>query len=236
MTTKYRIQTSDWLKRGFDTYTSNIGVLLPACLVLLVIAFFVQLVGGALGALFWPLYILLVPVVAAVLNPLIAGLTLLALQLVDKVDPKPSVSIIFKGFDYLKQVFLFGLVLGGVVFVIEFAGILLAIFVPVLGWIAYAVLKVFSSILTFVLMFSILLIVDRKMPFMDACKTSINLIKGNPWGLLGFSLLTTIIAMSGIILCGIGVLFTAPIAWTTMATAYRSISQEPFFNEAMTKQ
>jgi hypothetical protein len=56
------------------------------------------------------------------------------------------------------------------------------------------------------------------------------LSEGHFWGLLGTAILITLIGMCGVFLCGIGALFTTPLAVLTMAAGYLLITGSPMLS------
>jgi len=75
-------------------------------------------------------------------------------------------------------------------------------------------------------MFTIPLIVDKKMAPMDAFKTSIEMLKPQMWMALGFAIVLSIVAQIGGIACGVGALFTIPLALCAMVRQYMIFSGE----------
>ncbi|HNR94324.1 MAG TPA: hypothetical protein PKM67_00860 [Kiritimatiellia bacterium] len=79
----------DVLKRAFDLYKENLGLLIV-----------VHLVGGLLSLC----------TIGILAGPLYAGVSLVMLALYDRKDPKPVVGDLFKGFDFFLPAFLLFLV------------------------------------------------------------------------------------------------------------------------------
>ena len=73
------------------------------------------------------------------------------------------------------------------------------------------------------LMFAILLIVDKQMDFWPASVESFNTVKLDFWPLLGLSIVAGILGYIGVILIGIGIIFTLPIYFCIITVAYRRI-------------
>jgi uncharacterized membrane protein len=75
-------------------------------------------------------------------------------------------------------------------------------------------------------MFTSLLIVDRGMDGIAAMRESWVALKGQ-WAMAGvFVVVVGIVAAIGIIGCGVGVLFTLPIAFRSVALLYRDFYPE----------
>jgi uncharacterized membrane protein len=63
--------------------------------------------------------------------------------------------------------------------------------------------------------------------FGEAFSRSAEITKGNRWNLLGFGIVLLLINFVGLLLCGIGVLFTSGISLVAAGYVYRTISGEP---------
>ena len=164
-------------------------------------------------------------------GPMVAGLAMITLRLYDNQTPKPEIGDIFKGFDHFAQSFLFYLVWG----VISFICIFILGLIPCIGqvasiFVAYAVQTI--------VIFAIFLIVEKRMDFWAASMESLNVVKTNFWPFLGLTVIAGIIGSLGLVLCGIGVVITAPIYGCIVTVAYResykqlaaatvSVSSEP---------
>ena len=76
-------------------------------------------------------------------------------------------------------------------------------------------------------MFTIPLVVDRKLGAIDAITTSLNTLKPQMWMALVFVIVMAIVACAGMLLCGVGVLITGPLAILSMAILYRDFYPQP---------
>src|SRR6266705_6377963 len=92
---------------------------------------------------------------------------------------------------------------------------------------------VFISILMLVgilveifLMFAFPLVVDRRLPAIDAVKLSIKAGKENFGGVLGLLLLNALFGLVGMLCCFVGVYFYLPVAFASQVVAYRRIFPE----------
>jgi len=77
-----------------------------------------------------------------------------------------------------------------------------------------------------VLSFSALLYVeysDMQITMINALKLSQKAVRGHFWGIAGFIIVNFFLAISGILLLGVGILITIPIAAITVVFAYRDI-------------
>jgi uncharacterized membrane protein len=78
--------------------------------------------------------------------------------------------------------------------------------------------------------FTVPLIVGKKMEFWPAMEASRKLITKKWTSFFGFSLVLTLINFAGVLLCGVGLLFTAPLTICAIAAAYESIVGLPVFD------
>lgn len=193
------VKFGEWLEKGFNLYKSNFGLLALSTLLVLLLGMV------SFGVLF---------------GPLTAGLFIVVLGLIDNVTPKPDAGTVFKGFSFFLNAFLFVLVWGLIIFSVTF----ILAFIPCIGQIASVFLGYAMQAL---LMFSFLLMVDRKLDFWPASMESINMVKSNFWPFLGFGIVCSLISSLGAIACGIGVIFTAPFGYCAIAVAYREITSGP---------
>lgn len=192
---KANVKFGDWIEDGFNLYKDNFGPLVLASLLAMLLTWV------SLGIL---------------LGPMVAGLVLVTLEIVDRKQPQPSGGEVFRGFDYFLNSFLFFLVWG---LLIGFASIIL-FFIPCLG--IFAAMFLIYAAQAF-LMFALFFIVDRKMDFWPASMESVNTVKTNFWPFLGVSIIASLIGGLGSIACGIGVIFTLPIQVSILAVAYRDV-------------
>lgn len=192
---KIQVKFGDWIEGGFNLYKANFGTLVLASIFVVVIS---TVTAGILA------------------GPMLAGLVLVSLQLLDRKDPPPEPGKVFKGFDYFLQSFLF-VVIWGIGILI--GSVILGV-IPVLGQLASIA---FVCAAQAFLMFGMFLIVDRQMDWLPASMESINIVKSNFLPFFGLSAVAGIIGSIGAIACGIGVVFTIPIQGCILAVAYRKI-------------
>jgi hypothetical protein len=72
--------------------------------------------------------------------------------------------------------------------------------------------------------FSVPLILDRRVGAVEAIRGSWELSRGHFWGLFGVALLLMLLVGAGVMLCLVGVLFTAPLALLTWTAGYLLIA------------
>jgi uncharacterized membrane protein len=86
---------------------------------------------------------------------------------------------------------------------------------------------VWSVVVSLRFMFANFFAVDRDLPAIEALRASWS-ASGSVWlKLLLLTIVIGIVAMSGLILLGIGILFTGPLAALMLASAYRQIAGRP---------
>ena len=192
---KVQVKFGDWMEGGFNLYKANFGTLVLASIFVVVIS---AITAGILA------------------GPMLAGLALMTLELLDRKGPQPEAGNVFKGFDYFMQSFLFVVVWGiGILIGSAILGV-----IPVIGQLA-AIAFVYAA--QAILMFGMFLIVDRQMEWLPASTESINIVKANFWPFFGLSTVAGIIGSIGAIAFGIGVVFTIPIQGCILAVAYREV-------------
>ena len=196
---KVQVKFGDWIEAGFILYKNNFGILVLASVFAVVI--------GAITA-------------GILAGPMLAGLVLVILQLLDRKEPPPEAGTVFKGFDYFLQSFIFVIVWGLGILI----GSLVLGVIPVIGQLA-SIAFVYAA--QAFLMFGMFLVVDRKMDWLPASTQSINTVKTNFWPFFGLSTVAGIIGSLGAIAFGIGVVFTIPIQGCILAIAYREIFGGP---------
>jgi uncharacterized membrane protein len=189
------VKFGEWIEKGFNLYKENFAVLVLATLIAVILSavtFFV------------------------LAGPMMAGVLLITLSLLDRKEPKPQVGDIFKGFDYFLNTFLFVFVWGVGLALVS----LILFFIPCVGLLV--AMALFFAAQAF-LMFGPFLIVDGGMDFWPASMESFNKVKTNFWPFLALALVAGIIGSIGEIACGIGIVLTLPIQACILAVAYREV-------------
>ena len=146
--------------------------------------------------------------IGVLMGPLYVGLFAVTLGLLDGAVPAPQPGDVFKGLQKFLPAFLVALVMGAIYlvsFIIPFIGPLLALAGLVLFFFAFP-----------------LLADGRATEVGDALKQSMEAVKQNYLPLLALFLVGGIVSGLGAILCGIGVIVTAPIGACVIAVAYRA--------------
>ena len=190
-----QVKFVEWIEKGFNLYKENFATLVLASIFVVV-----------LGAI----------TMGILAGPMLAGLAIMTLELLDRKEPKPDVGKVFKGFNYFLASLIFFVFWGAAILI---GSIILGV-VPVLGQLA-SIFFVYAA--QAFLMFGIFLIVDRKMDFWSASMESINTVKTNFWPFFALSTVAAIIGSIGAIALGIGIVFTLPIQGCILTVAYREV-------------
>lgn len=196
---KTEVRFSEWFEKGFNLYKENIGLLILASLIAVILS---AVTAGIL------------------MGPMLAGLIYIVLGCLDNRLPKPEVGNVFKGFNYFLNSFLFILVWGLVTVILSIVLHVIPILGQLLSFLAGFVVQA-------LIMFGMFLIVDSEHNCWPASRKSYEIVKTNFWPFLGFSAVAGILGGLGAILCGIGVAVTLPIQVCIIGVAYREIFGTP---------
>ena len=192
---KTKVNIVQWIEAGFNLYKNNFTTLVLAALIALVLS---------------------TVTIGILTGPMIAGLIIIALQLLRNADPKPEVGMVFRGFRYFFNTFLFVLIWGIAILI----GSLLVGWFPIIGQLLSLFLVYAAQAF---LMFGLYLIVDKEMDFWPASMTSIRTVKTNFWPFFGLAAIASIIGSIGALAFGIGVVLTIPIQICILAVAYQDV-------------
>lgn len=192
---KTTVKLGEWIEAGFNLYKHNFTTLVLAALIALVLS------AVSIGIL---------------TGPMIAGLIIIALQLLRKTEPKPEAGAVFKGFNYFLSSFLFTIIWGIAILI----GSLVVGWFPIIGQLL-SLFFVYAA--QAFLMFGLYLIVDKQMDFWPASQLSIQTVKTNFWPFLGLAAIASIIGSIGAIAFGIGIVLTIPIQICILAVAYQDV-------------
>jgi uncharacterized membrane protein len=195
---KTQVNIVQWIEAGFNLYKNNFTTLVLAALIALVLS---------------------TVTIGILTGPMIAGLIIITLQLLRNADPKPEAGVVFRGFHYFLNSFLFVLIWGIAILV---ASLLVGWF-PIIGQLL-SLFFVYAA--QAFLMFGLYLIVDKEMGFWPASQKSIQTVKTNFWPFFGLAAIASIIGSIGALAFGIGVVLTIPIQICILAVAYQEIYGE----------
>jgi hypothetical protein len=197
--TKVEAKFGEWIVKGFNLWKDNIAVLAVAGLITLPVGI------ATLGVLFGPLY---------------AGMTMIVLRLIDKTEPKPEGTDVFKGMQLFVHALLFVIVWGAIP---VGAGMVIGMIPFVGGFLSNMAMPLFVAAAQTLSVFGMFLIVDRKMSFMDASMKSIDIVKTNFWVYLGLAVVAGAIASLGLAACCVGVMATISLMPCIVGSAYREL-------------
>jgi uncharacterized membrane protein len=192
---KIDVNLGHWIEAGFNLYKNNFVTLVLAALIALVLS------TVSIGIL---------------TGPMIAGLIIIVLQLLRKEEPKPEAGVVFRGFGFFLNSFLFTVIWGIAILI----GSLLVGWFPIIGQLL-SLFFVYAA--QAFLMFGLYLIVDKQMDFWPASQVSIQTVRTNFWPFFGLAAVASIIGSIGAIAFGIGVVLTIPIQICILAVAYQEI-------------
>lgn len=187
------VRMESWIKQGLDLYKGQLGLLVLSTLIAVLVSVF------TLGLL---------------AGPMAAGLYWVVFRLLERQEPAPQATDVFKGFDVFLPAFLFGI---GFI-IVNFLIHALLDFIPIIGWLASVAASTALSAMT---LFVLPLIMEQRMDLKSALEKSVQIVQPSLLPFMLFSFVVGIIGGIGIIGCGIGILFTLPIASCAVAIAYR---------------
>jgi uncharacterized membrane protein len=189
----YEFKFNQYLNDGFELFKKNIGGFVGFYFIVFGLSFSISLVLGDYGS-----------IILNVLQPaLIAGAVLVANELYR--GNSPDFSMFFQGFKYFLPLMLLGivsslLIIVGLIFLIV-PGVYLAI--------AYSFANMFILFLGY--------------EFWPAMELSRKIITKNWWQFFSFMLLMLAINVAGVLACGVGVVFAAPITSCMTYCAFEDI-------------
>lgn len=184
------------LGKGWELYKANMGLLVVATLIGMVIS---GLTCGILG------------------GPMSAGLFLIVKRLLANDPVKPQAGDVFKGLDFFLQALILFVLLGVASFVL--AAILNLI--PILGQLASMVISIFTGS---VMMWGMLFVVHQKLTAIDAIQKIFGGLKSGELMMpLLFGVITCFLSGIGVIACIVGVIFTAPFSYCCLGSVYETL-------------
>jgi len=191
------IRFSDWIQKGFKLFVDHALVLMVSGLVALLIS------GITFGLLS---------------GPMLAGMAVIIVNLMDEKLARPTVNDLFKGFDYFKATI--PVTLG--FYALAVAGFLLSL-IPGPGFVVNAVVMSVGSALAVLIVFHL---VVRRIDPRESVMTWVEIFKMN-WGpLLGLFILLSVIGGVGVLAFYIGLVVTVPIYLCILGVAYVSILKQ----------
>jgi hypothetical protein len=147
-------------------------------------------------------------------GPLVGGLLILGLKLLH--GEKGEFNEIFAHFDQFGPLFLITVCLWIAMLVNMIIG-----WIPFIGWIFSLIIGPAVSILYFI---AIGLVVKEKKTVQDALQQAINYCSGEPLLIWVYALVVSILAGIGVVIFGVGAIFTMPFGVAAMAVAYGQLT------------
>ena len=185
------------LGKGWELYKANMGLLMVATLIGLVIS------GLTCGILY---------------GPMSAGVFLIVRRVIQNDPVAPQAGDVFKGFDYFLQALLLVVILWVPAALVM---TVLKVAVPFLGYLASMVISAFVSS---VMMWGVLFVVHQKLTAIDAIKKIIDGLKsGTLTSALLFGAIACFLSNLGAFACVVGLIFTAPFAYCCLGNVYESL-------------
>lgn len=192
---KIDVDFGGWMQEAFDLYKNNFVVLL---LVNLIAALLSSVTVGVLS------------------GPLYAGVCIVTLALLDGRTPAPQAGEVFEGMKFFLPSFLFMLIVGAIG--------LLGYFIMAATCILVPLIPVGALFLMGATMFSLFLIVEKRVDAWQSIVQSFALLKLNFWPLLALAIVANLAASVGGFLCGVGAFLTMPFYFCVLAVAYRKVA------------
>ena len=150
-------------------------------------------------------------------GPLTCGVYMILRRLAKKSEPKPTVGDVFKGFDLFLQAFLL-LFICGIVYCVAQVVLML---IPVVGWLVLMLLCfVYGPVITW----SLMLVANRGMKWNEAVGLVLKSTFGGKFTMpIVLGIVAGFVGGLGVILCGIGLIFTLPFSLCVYAAAYEQV-------------
>lgn len=215
----YSIDAPDCIGRGWRLFQNNVGLFVGATLLLFLIGFGCSLIPilGALANL-------------VISGPLYGGIYLLMIKRIRGQDA--AIADLFEGFSKAFLPLMLGqIVIGILTFLSAFLFVVAIGAMAVLHrpmFIPFGILLAVIGIIPAVYLatcwlFSLPLIIDRGMDFWSAMELSRKTVSRH-WGQVFILLvLSGLVSLAGVLLCGVGILATAPISIASLMYAYEDI-------------
>lgn len=192
----YSLNIGQSFSRGWEIFQKNIGGFVLYTLVLV-------LIGAAFSAFPDRLKTVGSIISLVITGPLAAGPLIVAFKIMK--GQATTFGDFFRGFDRFLPLFL--------------AYLVTSIFIAI-GFILFVIPGVYLAV---AYMFTIALIVERKLDFWEAMEGSRRLITKNWFTFFGLGLLLMLLNFGGLLLLGVGLLVTAPVSQCVLAAAYESV-------------
>ena len=232
----YDLDLGGCISRGWELLQKNMGLLIGATLIYFGIEIAFSLLGAIpiIGAIFSLLNVF----VAA---PLMGGLFYVTLQAIRRQPA--TAGDVFAGFRRAFIQLVLGYVVATILTGLCFIPAVIVGLVTLLPSLSHRQEPSLSAMLTtgavglvcllplmFLSvnwMFTLPLIVDKRLDFWPAMQTSWKMVRKHWWQLFGLILLVGVMNVAGVLLCCIGLLFSMPLGFAAMMYAYETIFSPP---------
>lgn len=233
----YDVDIGGSVSQGWETFKTNPGMMIAA----LVLSYVGMMVGAVLR--FIPIPLLNLVANMLIVPPLKAGLWLVYIKSVRRQPAE--LNDLFKAFGprYWQTVLVALIPVLMVVAVFVVFGIIAAVTIPafvsprtsttphphVSSAVFVPLLVMFLIVLppwiyiTTCWAFSMPLVIDKGMRFWPALELSRRIVKKHWWGTFGLLVVIGLLAISGVIACGIGMLVTLPVAIASLSVHYEKV-------------
>ncbi len=233
----YSVKIGNYISRGWELFKANMGSNIGFFVIYVIIALICNFIPviGSLGSIF--------------LAPMAYGIYLVNRNfLVNK--KAPEFGDYFKGYDYTLKIVVMSLISG-----VAAIGILLlsagSIFLPMLmgggmddingimeaiksKWIFLVIGFILIIFITMIIQAATFIAVFHKEDIGAAIGKGFKFVLKNPLGLVGFGIVNGLITISGLILIGFGIFFTAPWAMCNSYAMYEDLLGIPEYENLST--
>ena len=228
----YDLGIGDCIGKGWNLVKNKFGLLFCGALIYFAVEFGIALLGAIpfIGALFSLANLFVV-------GPLLGGVYYINLQAIRNQPASPG--DVFVGFrTAFVQLFLGNFIQGLLAGLCLIPAVIVAIITifplaihhqsptpaNLLPFLAAALVCMIPAVFLSVnWIFTLPLILDRKMGFWPAMQTSWEVVGKHWWRVFGFLVLVVLINIGGLCVCCVGLLFTAPIGLAAMMYAYETL-------------
>lgn len=201
----YEVKIGDYLQRGWDIMKQNLGGFIGFTVILVLIS----LIPAVMPERLAPLANIVVNVISPILS---AGFLFVAFKLIKRQSTE--FGDFFLGFNSFLPIFLTSLLVGLFVVLGMFLLIIPGIFLAV----AYS--------------FSLAFVVGRKFDFWEAMESSRKIVSRKWFSFFAFLLVLGLVNVVGLLLLGVGLLFTIPLSNCALAAAFDDIVGLPASDSA----
>jgi uncharacterized membrane protein len=202
----YEVKIGGYLQRGWDIMKQNLGGFIGFTVILVLIS----LIPAVMPERLAPLVNIVVNVISPILS---AGFLIVAFKIIKRQSTE--FGDFFLGFNSFLPIFLTSLLVG--IFVL--LGMVLLIIPGIFLVVAYS--------------FSIAFVVGRNFDFWEAMESSRKIVSRRWFSFFAFLLVLGLVNIAGLLLLGVGLLFTIPLSSCALAAAFDDIVGLPASDRAV---